>query len=278
VDNHGFLAFCYYYRHHLMSYTEFDFLRLDGVPIYPQYEQPEASPFMSVVHTGRFEGKLLWVHHTHDASLWPPQGLGMKKNVERERGADASKYFRLRWTENAEHVPPMMAASPPNRHNSTWLVNYQPIIEQNLADLIDWVERGIAPDNTAFSYADGKVTLPTSAAERGGIQPVVSVTANGASRAEVKSGEPVMLSAHAEVPPGAGTLIALRWDFDGSGSFPEAAAVDGTHSAASVTTSHVFDVPGTYFVTALAESHRHGDVHATSRRISNVASARVVVS
>ena len=68
VDNHAFLAFCYYYRHHLTNAeVDYDSLRLDGRPIYPQYEIPEMSPFMGTVHTGRFEGKLMWVHHTHDS-------------------------------------------------------------------------------------------------------------------------------------------------------------------------------------------------------------------
>jgi hypothetical protein len=44
-----------------------------------------------------------------------------------------------------------------------------------------------------------------------------------------------------------------------------------------VRTTHAFDRPGTYFVTAMVESHRQGDVHATSRRIPNLAAARVVV-
>ena len=91
VDNHAFLAFCYFYRHHLMDSTEWDFLRVDGTPIYPQYEQPLMSPFMGTVHTGRFDGKMLWVHHTHDASLWPSQGIGMKNNVERERGVEGAR-------------------------------------------------------------------------------------------------------------------------------------------------------------------------------------------
>jgi hypothetical protein len=30
VDNRAFLAFCYYYRHHVMEDVQFDFLKLDG--------------------------------------------------------------------------------------------------------------------------------------------------------------------------------------------------------------------------------------------------------
>ncbi len=280
VENRAFLAYCYYYRHHLLAWENvYDFLKVDGNPIFDQYEIPEMSPFMGVKHTGRIEGKLLWVHHTHDSSLWPPQGLGFKANIEREYGVDeARKKFRLRWTENAEHVPPIMAASSPARANNTWLVNYQPIIEQSLADLIDWVEKGIDPVDTTFDYRDGAIILPTSAAERGGIQPVVTVSANGASRADVRVGEAVTLTVHAAAPPTAGTIIGVAWDFDGSGAFPQSEKVDGTDASVTFTTTHTFSAPGTYFATALVESHRTGDVNATSCRIPNVASARVVVS
>jgi hypothetical protein len=278
LDNRGFLAYCYYYRHHLMASVEWDFLRVGGKPIYRQYPQPEASPFMGVLHTGRYEGKLMWVHHSHDASLWPVQGIGFKNNVEREYGAaEAHKKFRLRWTENAEHVPPQMAASPPGRANTTWLVNYQPIIEQCLVDLAAWVEDGVEPPDTAFELRDGEIILPKNASERRGIQPVIAVTANGGLRAEVGVGQPVSLAMTAETPPGAGTVVGVKWDFDGSGSYPRQEAVDGKSSAVSFSTTHSFDQPGTYFVTAMVESHRQGQVDAKARRISNVASARVVV-
>jgi hypothetical protein len=279
LSNRDFLAYCYYYRHHLRDVASTEFLRLGGKPIYPQYQQPELSPFMGVVHTGRFEGKMMWVHHTHDASLWPLQGIGMKNNVEREYGREgAAKKFRLRWSENAEHVPPAMAASPPTRANSTWLINYQPIIEQSLADLADWVEKGIEPAGTNFEVQDGGIVLSANAAERGGIQPVVAVSANGGARAEVRVGEAVKLEVRAEVPPGAGAIVGVKWDFDGSGTYPETQAVDGKASAVTLSTTHAFDKPDVYFCTALVESHRDGDVNASSRRIPNLAAARVVVS
>jgi hypothetical protein len=278
LDNRAFLAYCYYYRHHLLNHTEYDCMRLNGKPIFEQHPLPEMSPFMGVLHSGQFEGKLMWVHHTHDASLWPPQGLGMKNNVERVNGPEkAKKMFSLRWTENAEHVPPTMAASPPNRNNNTWLINYQPVIEQCLVDLAAWVEQGIEPPDTKFEYRDGAVILPTKAAERGGIQPVVAVTANGSTRAEIAAGESVKLQVHAEVPPGAGAIISVKWDFDGSGTYPETAKVDGKSTAVTLSTTHRYDKAGTYFVTALVESHREGDLKAIARRIPNVASARVVV-
>jgi hypothetical protein len=279
VDNRPFLAYCYYYRHHIRNQPQYDFLRVDGRPIYEQYQEVEASPFMGVPHTGRFEGKMMWVHHTHDSSLWPVQGLGMKNNVERERGADeAKRFFRLRWTENAEHVPPAMAAAAPGRANNTWLIDYQAVIEQCLVDLAAWVEQGIEPVGTSFEYRDGRIRLPARAAERGGIQPVVSVTANGEVRTEVSVGEEVALQVHAEVPPGAGTIIGVQWDFDGSGTYPFHHDVDGTASEVTLSATHAYERPGRYFATALVQAHRDGDVDATSRRIPNLAGARVIVS
>jgi len=279
VDNRAFLAYCYYYRHHVPTEAEYQFLTVDGTPIYQQYELPTMSPFMGVKHTGRIEGKLLWVHHTHDSSLWPPQGIGFKANIEREYGKEiADTKFKLRWTENAEHVPPAMTAPSPDRANKTWLIDYQPVIEQSLVDLKHWVEDGIEPADTAFEYRDGAIILPAHAKERGGIQAVVTVRVNGAERATAGVGEEVTCTVTAEVPPGAGTIIGIQWDFDATGAFPLRTKVDGTQAAVEESVVHVFDKPGTYFVSALVESHREGDVDAESRRIPNLAAARVVVS
>ncbi len=128
-------------------------------------------------------------------------------------------------------------------------------------------------------YEDGRVTLPTGAAERGGIQPVASVTANGAVRAEVDAGDTVTLEVHAEVPPEAGTIVDVEWDFDGSGTYPyRHEGVDGTATALTLSTIHTYDRPGTFFATARVTSHRTGDVDATLCRIETIAQSRVVVA
>lgn len=279
IDNRAFLAFCYYYRHHISDDSLYDFLRVDGKPIYPQHDVPLQSPLMGVPYSGHYNGKLMWVHHTHDASLWPPQGLFYKMAVEQSQGkAKAEQNFCLRWTENAEHISPGMAPSQPGRHAATWLVNYHETIEQCLLDLCDWVEKGIKPSATAFDFADGKVSLPGSAAERGGIQPVVKVLANNALRAEVKIGEAVDLTVQAAVPPGAGAIISVEWDFDGQGSFPEAHKPADKPAELTLTTQHRYDQAGSYFVSARVISHRQGTLDANSCRVENVASARVVVN
>ena len=279
VDNRKFLAFCYFHRHHLMEDAQFDSLRLDGMPVYEQHPVPLMSPLMGVSYTGQFEGKLLWIHHTHDSSLWPTQGIIYKGAVLNAQGAAASaEKFRLQWTQNAEHIPPTFLPNSSKRATSTWLVDYFPIIEQGLADLIKWVEEGVAPSNTTFDFVDGQVRLPAAASERGGIQPVVNVTANGGLRAEIKAGESVQLDVVAEVPPNGGTIVSVAWDFDGWGSFPLQHDVDGSDTSVRLSTTHTYDTPGTYFATALVHSNREGKVDAEFRRLPNLASARIVVS
>jgi Tannase and feruloyl esterase len=279
IDNHAFLAYCYYYRHHVFDSPLYDFLKVDGRPVYPQHEVPLMASSMGVAYSGQYQGKLMWVHHTHDASLWPPQGVIYAEAVRRAQGEQAAaEKFRLRWTDNAEHGPPMALPSPSNRAISTWLVDFLPVIEQSLADLVDWVERGVEPAGTSYEYRDGRVTLPPSAAERGGIQPVVAVRANGLAGVEVGVGEPVNLDVHGEVPPGAGAVIDVEWDFDGGGTWPfHHEGIDGKATEVKLSTTHAYDRPGTYFATARVTSHRAGDVAARSRRVHNVASARVVV-
>jgi hypothetical protein len=280
VDNRKFLAYHYFARHHLMDDMQFDALRVDGVPIYPQHPVPVQSPLMGVGYSGLYRGKLIWVHHTKDSSLWPPQGVIYRDAVVRAQGEEgARERFRLRWIENAEHGPSMMVPSLPNRASNTWLIDYMPYIEQSIADLIAWVEDGVEPVDTAFEWIDNKVILSPDATERRGIQAVVAVTANGAERAEVGVGEPVTLELRAAVPPGAGTIVEADWDFDGTGVFPfRHSEVDGTAASVTLSTTHAFERPGEYFVTGRVHSHRDGKVDAPSCRIPNLAQARVVVT
>jgi hypothetical protein len=279
VDNRKFLAFCYFHRHHIMEDAQFDSLRLDGIPIYEQHPVPLMSPLMGVSYTGHYEGKLLWIHHTHDSSLWPSQGVIYEAAVLQTQGAEkAAEKFRLQWSQNAEHIPPAYLPNSATRATATWLIDYFPIIEQGLADLIKWVEEGIAPPSTSYQYTEGQISLPATAAERGGIQPVVTVAANGGLRAEVKVGEAVQLEVAADLPPNAGTIVSVDWDFDGWGSFPFRHEIAGTETSVRLSTTHAYDAPGTYFVTAKVQSNREGNLEAGIRLIPNVASARIVVS
>jgi hypothetical protein len=220
---------------------------------------------------GKFQGKVLTVQHSHDSSIWP-------RNHQFPGGEDR---WVLRWTENAEHVP---ASAVPQRDAIsplTRLIDWKGTIEQCLHDLVAWVENGVKPvgSHGVTIEPGGPLVFPTTAAGRGGIQPVVTASANGGARAEVAAGDRVLLSVTAEVPAGTGTIIGIDWDFDGKGAFPYSAPdVDGTQSAWTGSVEHTFAEPGPYFPAVKVTSHRDGDVTATGRRIENIARVRVVVS
>jgi hypothetical protein len=281
VDNRKFLAYCYYARHHVIDDDPaFAHLVLDGVPLYPQHPVPRMSSLMGVCYSGSYQGKVLWIHHTHDSSVWPAWGTLYHRAVRQAQGDMGTREsFRIRWTEYAEHGPYEMVPAEPNRTAATRLIDFRGITEQSMMDLIDWVENGVEPSGTSYTFADGQVRLPSGAAERGGIQPVASATANSGSRAEAVIGEPVTLTVTAAVPPGTGTITSVEWDFDGSGTYPfRHEGIDGSAAELTLSTTHAYERPGTYFATARVTSHRTGDVHAERCRIETIAQARIVVS
>ena len=51
------------------------------------------------------------------------------------------------------------------------------------------------------------------------VQPVVHLSANGKTRADVPAG-PVKFTATIELPPNTGKIIAAKWDFEGGKTFP----------------------------------------------------------
>jgi hypothetical protein len=126
---------------------------------------------------------------------------------------------------------------------------------------------------------DGQVVVPASAAERKGIQPVVTLTANGAERADVDVGEEVAFSAVIEVPGGAGYVVAAKWDFEGTGEFPVSESFESAAPAERVTVKirYAFAKPGTYFPALRASSHRLGDTRTRYARVHNLGRVRVVV-
>jgi hypothetical protein len=280
VENRRFLAYCYYARHHLLDDDpQFDSLRVDGLPIYSQHPVPDWSPFMGVCYSGQYTGKVMWVHSTHDSSVWPGWGTAYHRAVLQAQGPEgAAKNFRILWTEYAEHATHEMVPPEPHRASATRFIGGA-VSEQSMRDLVAWVEDGIEPLGTNYSYEDGQVTLPKTVAERGGIQPIAVLAANGGERADVSVGEPVNLQVHAEVHPRAGAIVSIDWDFDGSGTYPvRQEGIDGKSADVTLTTTHSYDAPGTYFVTARVESHRDGDVAAELCRIETLGQARVVVT
>ena len=279
IDNRDWLAFCHYHRHQVRAdnHATHQFV-IDGKPVYPQRPPFPMAELRSTTragdHSGRFAGKMIVVQNTSDDYAWPHAGHMYGLLVRDALGATVDDQFRLWYNDHAAHLP-----APPT---STRLVNYRGSVEQAVRDLVEWVEHGTVPPSTTgyeWDRRGSSLTLAAAAAERRGIQPVVTLAANGGARAEVRVGDTVTFEATAEVPPGAGTLICAEWDFDGSGAWPAVDDdVDGSDASVSLSQSHTYDLPGTYFPAVRVTAQRDGDPHATLFRVPNLARVRVVVS
>jgi hypothetical protein len=270
VDNRPFLAYCYSNRHKPGNPIMFEQYTVAGVPIYPQH--PATPSWLDF--SGAIGGKVILLQWLRDRPCWPSVAVQYERSVRSVLGDAADDHFRLWWGENAQHAPGM-----PGLPGADRMIDYRGILSQAIKDVIAWAEDGVAPaPSSKYRFVDGQVIM-TNEADRGGIQPSVSLTADGASRAEVRAGAAVNLSYVATVPTGAGTVVAVDFDLDGSGAFATpAAGIDGNATTATGSISHTFDEVGTYFVGVRVTSHRRGDVNATMDRVQNIARARVVVA
>lgn len=282
VDNSNFLAMETYHRHQVpdASYKVWDqFRKPDGSPLYPQRSMLLGPSFVKAtggsIQTGRWTGKMIVLESLWDREALPWQADWYRRLVGAVQGPRGEQNLRLWYTDHAVHgdADPKSMGEDPNR-----IVSYVPVLQQALRDIAAWVEQGIAPPaSTNYTVVDGQVKLPAAAAARLGIQPVVRLTANGAVRAEVRTGQPVMFRGTIGVPPGAGTIIGAEWDFDGSGKFAATSPVARGAKRVNVSMTYRFNAPGTYFVAFRGVSQREGDSSSPYRRIRNLDRVRVIV-
>ncbi len=280
VDNSNYLAAQTYHRHQLPGpdYPVYNqFRKADGTPMYPQRPMLLGPMFAAgaagAVPSGNFQGKIIVVSSLLDREATPWQADWYRRRFDQLLGADAPNRYRLWYMDNALH------GYNEDRVDPDKSISYLGALHQALRDLSAWVERGIAPPaNTSYRVVDGQIVMPATAAARHGVQAVVSLTANGSARAEVKPGQSVALVATITVPPGTGKVVLARWDLDGSGKFASTATLPGKPAPrVTVRSSVSFDKPGTYFVTIKIESERNGNVASPYARIQNLARVRIVV-
>jgi hypothetical protein len=290
ISNRDFLAFNYLHRHSATtSLAEVEQFKIDGQAIYPQRgtsllagsqmpgdERAANGPRM---FGGNFHGKMIIVQNLLDTGTWPMGPVHYEQAAREHFGDDTPNRLRVYYNESAAHLPGSAQPTGERPVITTRLIDFPGSVEQAVRDLIDWVEFGKEPPaSSRYEVSpDLAVTVPLSATDRGGIQPVVHASANGAVSAEVAVGEDVVFVIDAEVPPGTGTLISATWDWDGSGAFPFRHDVDGSQTKVTLESRHSYVEPGTYFATARVASHRDGAVDALHRRCHNLARVRINV-
>lgn len=282
VDNSNFLASQTYHRHQVpgKDYPVWDQFRgADGNPIYPQ------RPFLlgplftqgatGALPTGKFKGKMIVLESLWDTEAFPWQADWYRSKVQENLGENIDDNFRLWYTDHANHADFVNPGDP------THIVSYLGVLQQALRDLSDWVEKGLSPPaSTNYKIVDGQVEVPEKAEDRLGIQPVVSLLADGAVKAETVIGKPVNFMAIIELPQNTGKLVSAEFDFEGKGSFPVKGKLipDKNNPArATLNITHAFTKSGTYFVTLRVASQRQGDTETPFALIRNLGRVRVVV-
>lgn len=267
IDNRQFLAAAHYYRYAQQRETAAAGGSIGG--------------FLSTGMSGKFHGKMIVFNATLDGQASPAGGVMLDELVKHVNGDAAQGKFRLWWVDNACHTgrPSVPPGGPPPAPE-TRAVMYGGVMQEALRSVIEWVEEGIDPaPSTVYRFEGGQLEFPATAAERQGVQPVAAATANGGSRAEVKTGTPVAFTVVAETPLRGGKIIEVAWDFDGSGQFAfKHSGVDGSSSSLKLSTTHTFDTAGTYFPAVRAVSERDGRLNAKLGRMENLDRVRVVVT
>jgi hypothetical protein len=277
IDNSNFLAAQTYHRHQVpdASYPAYDqFRNADGTPKYPQRKMLLGPMFArgaaGTVPTGKFNGKIILVNSMLDREAFAWNGDWYAKRFDGHFGADAKNKYRLWFTDRALH------GYTEDRDVRTQAVSYLPMLQQALRDVSAWVEKDITPPATSgYVFDDGQIKLAATAKDRKSIQPVITLASD---RVLAKAGQPFSLSASVEVPPGTGKIVAAAWDIDGSGAFAKKAKLPGKPTAKlTLSTTHSFATPGTYFITLRVESQRDGKTATPYARIPNLVRVRVVV-
>ncbi len=261
IDNSSYLALQTYHRHQLPTpdmYGWNQFRGPKGAPIYPQrgvlIGPIGAMNGAGSIQSGRFKGKMIAVETLMDIDALPWQADWYRAKVKEAMGSRIDDSFRLWFIDHAQHTAP--AGIPAQART----VSYQGALEQALRDVSAWVERGVRPPgNTRYTMAESQVQVPPRAEQRGGIQPVVVLRANGRERADVGVGEPVTFVAEITAPRNTGKVVAAEWDLLGMGDYPVSGQLAAPGATLTVKTTYSYSKPGTYFPVLRAVSQREGD-------------------
>jgi hypothetical protein len=292
IDNSVYLAAQTFHRHQMPPeefYVWNQFKNADGTakyvqrPLLPNYRTTEVR---DNTQSGKFDCKLIVMECLMDEAAYPWQGDWYHNKVRDHLGDKIDDQYRIWMVDHAMHVSPNSyleigeggAVSSGHSPVETRIISYSGILQQALRDVAAWAERGVAPAATTnYSVNDGQIVVPDSAAQRLGVQPTVDLKVNGGVRADVRRGQAVTLTGVIDAPPNAGNVVAAEWDFDGSGAFAEKAQVTAAQSV-SVTTTHTYTEPGTYFAVLRGIVQRPEAVGTPYAQVKNLGRVRVVVS
>ncbi len=290
LDNSWLIALQYYQRHQVPTPDEYGWNQYrgpNGQPLEPQ-RPILVGPLLAAstagsVASGHFYGKMIMLESTMDVQAYPWSADWYSKQAQAALGSSFGNSFRLWYMDNADHDPEGPAATDAADH----IVSYTGEFQQALLDLDAWVaHRAQPPASTNYSIdANNQVQLAATAVRRHGVQPVVTLTArtrawvhaSPGQRIYVAAGQPVTFSMDAQVPPGAGKIVKVEWDFEGTGSFTVTSALTRIGPRVRLHETYTFTNPGTYFPVVRVTSQRYGNTTTPYGLVQNLASIRVIV-
>src|SRR5947209_1432400 len=201
INNRFLLALCFYPRHNIVTngnpaYKQY--LNADGTPKYPQRSVPgwklnSLSTQGGTLETGNIKLKTIIMENLLDNRSFPYTASFYHSQIVKAIGpARADQMVRIYYNDNANHADLFEIKGEDN----SFTVGFGGIWLQALVDLTNWVEKGTPPfASTRYSVDDhNQVTLPAKAAERGGIQPVVTLAVNSTDHATVGVHQAVTLT------------------------------------------------------------------------------------
>jgi len=277
LDNKDLLAWRHYHRHIITlieeTYRPPDFL-CDGNPIYPQ-RASKVKEILKMKHfqTGDFKGKMITIFAAHDVAVWPPVLFNYLDLVKKRKGHLLDDYYRFYLVENATHGPPMSV------EESFRTVSFSPMIGRALDYLIEWVERNIAPppSTKAELSSENSLIMPHTAAERRGIQPIITkITADGQTGvAKVPLCKPVKFNGIAEAP--VGNIIKYEWYCQDLRDFYHEVRLKEPKVKVNTPYTYTFQQPGKYFAVLRVTSDLGGNPNILGGGQRNLARIRVIV-
>jgi hypothetical protein len=271
INNRFILAMYYYPRHsNIPGVRSHDqYRKADGSSIYPQRKDISVlthSNYRTMggrVETGAVKTKTMILEGMSDNLSWPIFNVSYAERIKRTLGPKkAEQTMRFYLHDNGRHA---QGAGEPG------------VFQQSMQDLMAWAEKGVAPPpSTRYTIKNGQVIPAASAAERGGLQPVMSLTANTAARAVVSVSQPVLLVGKLEMPPKTGQIVQYGWTIDGKAE--PVVTLDKPQTAVGLNRTLTFDKPGTYVVKLTVHGQRDGLVNPANQTLmQNWQEVRVVV-
>jgi hypothetical protein len=271
INNRFILAMYFYPRYSNVpgSRSHDQYRNADGSPKYPQREDISSLAHNSLrvmggrLASGDITAKTMGFTAMADHLAWPIFNVSYAEQIQRALGPEkADQMLRIYLHDNGNHS---VGGGEPG------------IFQQSMQDMMAWVEQGVAPPkSTQYAIRSGQVILAPRAADRHGLQPVMNLTANGTSRAEVGVNQPVNLAARLEMPPGGGQIVQYMWAVDGKDD--SAVVVNDPQPLVNVARTISFDKPGVYLVRLTIHGQRDGQLNPANQTLMrNYQDVQVVV-